>query len=550
MLTSLSIKNYALIDELHVNFSEGLSIITGETGAGKSILLGALSLVLGKRADLSQIKDGSKKCIVEAIFKISDYNLKSLFEDEDLDYENLSIIRREILPSGKSRAFVNDTPVNLDTLQRLSSFLLDIHSQYQTRDLLNEDYQFELIDALAGHSHLLSDFSKHLKDYKAQQKKLTILKASKAESIKEYDYNLFLMNELEEAQLEGLDVETLEERYEQLNNVETIEEKLQLCFEIINNEEFGVLERLNEAKREITQISSFGKSYNTLKERLESVFIELDDIRSEIEDLSSGIDSNPKELAETSEKLQKVNSLLHKHNVSSISELLNLLDELKVKVTSTENLDNDISDAENELETLEKQLLEKGNAIRKNRQDAIPQFIKELESILAELGMPNARFKIDLERSKDFRSNGIDHLNFLFTANKGAEFQELKKAVSGGELSRIMLTIKSILAHYIKLPTLMFDEIDTGVSGEISNKMGEIMKSMSKKMQIFSITHLPQIAAKGDTHYKVFKFDTDSETQTQIKQLQNDERIVEIAEMLGGVNTTESAIAHAKQLLN
>ena len=550
MLTQLSIKNYALIDELQVGFNNGLSIITGETGAGKSILLGGLSLVLGKRADLSSVKDASKKCIIEATFDIAKYNLKPLFTNEDLDYESLTIIRREILPSGKSRAFINDTPVNLDSLQLLGNRLLDIHSQYQTLQLTNDDFQFQIIDALAENSKHLNVYAAKLKTYKDLHSEIQELQNQKVESLKELDYNLFLLKELEDANLVKGELEHLESEYETLNNVEEIQEKLSQSHQLLSNEDIGITHNLTEVKHQLAKLVSYGKSYQDIYERVNSSLIELDDVVSEIEGLVEQLEANPDRLVTVNAKLQVIHNLLQKHAVATIDDLLEINEALADKVILTENLDTTISDKQMQLEAIEKQLHSFAQTIHANRTQSIPKLVKQLETILATLGMPNAKFNIDLKTADTFLSNGTDSLQFLFSANKGGQFNDLKKAASGGELSRIMLAIKSILSKYTQLPTIMFDEIDTGVSGEISNKMGSIMQQMSKTMQVFTITHLPQIAAKGDSHFKVFKRDVNEVTETQLKKLTPDERIVEIAQMLGGTNVSNSALEHAKQLLN
>ena len=550
MLTSLYIKNYALIDELNVQFNNGLTIITGETGAGKSILLGGLSLVLGKRADLSQVKNTNEKCIIEAVFNIANYDLKVLFETLDLDYDAHTIIRREILPSGKSRAFINDTPVNLESLIALSNYLIDIHSQHQTQQLTQDDYQFKVIDALAENSENLDLFSVKLAAYKKLQKSLEELKSSKAEMIKEYDYNLFLFKELNAVNLETIDFKDLEAQYEELNNVEFIVEKLGGAKAILNADDIGIIDQLNTVKQELFKISSFGKNYEALRERIVSVGIELDDILIELDNLEENLSTDPNELERINTQLQLINNLFQKHSVSEIEELIQIKNQLQLKIDSTESLDNTISKQEKEITEFEAHLDQYASEIYKNRKAVIPVFVSKLEAILTDLGMPNAKFKIELSQLDHFVSNGKDNLQFLFMANKGSNFNELKKAASGGELSRIMLAIKSILAEYIQLPSIMFDEIDTGVSGEISNKMGAIMKEMSTKMQVFTITHLPQIAAKGESHFKVYKTDIKDITHTQLKKLNNEERVLELAQMLGGLNITESAMAHAKQLLN
>ncbi|PWH82100.1 DNA repair protein RecN [Algibacter marinivivus] len=550
MLTSLSIKNYALIDNLNVDFNNGLSIITGETGAGKSILLGGLSLILGKRADLSSLKDETQKCIIEAVFNISNYNLKSLFESEDFDYEPQTIIRREILPSGKSRAFVNDSPVNLSSLQLLGERLIDIHSQHQTLQLTSNDFQFQIIDALAKHDEVLQNYKEELGVYKNLQKEYKELIAFQSEAIKEHDYNSFLLNELIEANLVEGDIKTLEEEYETLNNIEGIKEKLAEAYHLLDDEQIGVLSTLTALKNTFQTLSGFASKYEELFERVNSSLIEMDDLFSEVNDLQDGLDADPNRLEFVNGKLKTIHSLMQKHVASDVSELISIKNQLEEQVSVTENLDETIQEKQSEINSKEKILNAISQTIHKNRSKIIPQLKAHLETILIDLGMPNAQFKIDVIESDTYYTNGKDELSFLFSANKGGSFNELKKAASGGELSRIMLAIKSILAGYIQLPTIMFDEIDTGVSGEISNKMGDIMLQMSKTMQVFSITHLPQIAAKGHSHFKVYKEDVNEVTQTNLIKLNHDDRIVEIAQMLGGSEMSSSAIAHAKELLN
>ena len=550
MLTQLSIKNYALIDDLSVKFNSGLSIITGETGAGKSILLGGLSLILGKRADLSSVKNSNKKCIVEAVFDITKYNLKHLFKEKDLDYEPLTIIRREILPSGKSRAFINDSPVNLDSLQALGLRLLDIHSQHQTLQLTNDDFQFKVIDALAENSKMLDEYSNELENFRALQNKLKALEHQKSAALKELDYNNFLLKELQEANLIPGELEILEDEYETLNNVEDIKEKLSASSQLLGNEEIGIITNLTEIKLHFSKLSAYSAKYEDIYKRIDSSLIELDDIYNESELFLEDLEANPERLNQVNLKLQLLNDLFQKHNVSEVEELITIKESLNSKVEATENLDDDINAINSELENSRNQLDELAKSLHDNRVEILPNLVNQLEEILGVLGMPNAKFEVQLDISESYLSNGKDQLQFLFSANKGGQFNELKKAASGGELSRIMLAIKSVLTRYTQLPTIMFDEIDTGVSGEISNKMGAIMQDMSKKMQVFSITHLPQIAAKGDAHFKVFKQEVDEVTQTQIKQLSHEERIVEIAQMLGGVDISSSAVAHAKELLN
>ncbi len=550
MLTSLTIKNYALIDHLHVDFNDGFTIITGETGAGKSILLGGLSLILGKRADLSSLKNKDTKCIIEAVFNISNYNLKSLFKVKDLDYEAQTIIRREILPSGKSRAFVNDSPVNLNSLQVLGEQLIDVHSQHQTLQLTHNDFQFQVIDALAKNDKSVNDYSNELLKYKKLKQELIELQTLKSEAIKEHDYNSFLLNELEEAALIDGELESLEEEYETLNNVEDVKERLSEAYHLLSDDQVGAITTITNLKNSFQKLSDVSTKYQDLYERINSCLIEIDDLFNEVDALQGEVEADPNRLEAVNSKLQILNNLLQKHQVATISELIGVREDLAKKVEVTENLDSAIQNKQDEVSKSEVLLDNIADIIHTNRSKAIPDLIHKLQSILSDLGMTNAQFNIELSKTEDYFSNGKDELLFLFSANKGGNFNELKKAASGGELSRIMLAIKLVLSKYTKLPTIMFDEIDTGVSGEISNKMGDIMLQMSKNMQVFSITHLPQIAAKGHSHFKVYKEDVDNVTQTNLVKLNHDDRIVEIAQMLGGSELSTSAIAHAKELLN
>ena len=550
MLSELTIKNYALIDALQVQFDSGFTCITGETGAGKSILLGGLALVLGKRADLSNINDPNQKCIIEATFNIENFNLKSFFEDYDLDFESHTILRREILPSGKSRAFVNDSPVNLTILAALGGQLIDIHSQQQTQELTNDDFQFQIIDALAKNSTAVEAYKQLLKTYKSAQKQLRELSESKLQSEKEQDYQSFLLNELTEAKLKGIHLESLETEYNTLNNVESIQTELALANQIISTEDLGVASILRTLKQVFDKLSEISTVYSPFSERIHSIAIELDDVFSEIESEQTKLEVNPARLGEIDAMLQTIHNLFSKHNVNTVEALIEIETDLTTQLDTLASLDGTISTLENTLESLVKKLDKQAAAIHKQRKQVLPDLVHQLEVILTDLGMPNAHFKLLLNPSDSYLYNGKDQLEFLFTANKGGQFLPLKKAASGGELSRIMLAIKSVLSKYQQLPTIMFDEIDTGVSGEIAHKMGDIMNQMSVYMQVFSITHLPQIAAKGQSHFKVFKQDTQNTTVTSLKKLTTQERVEEIAQMLGGKELSESAIAHANQLLN
>ena len=550
MITNLSIENFALIEKLSIRFSEGFSTITGETGAGKSILLGALSLVLGKRADLTSLKNKEEKCVVEANFNIKNYNLKSFFETNDLDFEEETIIRREILASGKSRAFINDTPVNLNQLQELSAFLIDVHSQHQTQELSDDVVQFKIIDAISSNFDLINNYSVDLKEYKKSKSNLKSKSEFLQSVLNEQDYNSFLLEELLSANLKQGEQEELEATFEKLNNVEFIKETIVKSLSIATDEQVGVLQNLKEIKNLFSKIAPFSLEYSNLSERISSTLIEFDDIEKELNQLSETLFSDPETLENTNLKLQLLYSLQKKHQVKTVEELLNIQNELDNKVVSVITLESEIEKIKNDILEFEEKLNVNATNIHKNRVEAVPILTSKLQLILEQLGMANARFKIEVTQKEDFLSNGKDEIEFLFSANKGSDFGLLKKVASGGEMSRIMLAVKSVLAQYSSLPTIIFDEIDTGVSGEIANKMGEIMKAMSLNMQVFSITHLPQIAGKGSSHFKVFKTVENNKTHTDLKLLNNEERIQEIAQMLSGSVISESALLHAKELLN
>jgi DNA repair protein RecN (Recombination protein N) len=549
MITSLSIKNYALIEKLTIDFSRGFSIITGETGAGKSIILGAIGLVLGKRADLTSLKNKEEKCVIEAHFEISKYNLKEFFETNDLDYEDETIIRREILPSGKSRAFINDSPVNLQELQDLSLFLIDIHSQQQTQELSDEGVQFKIIDAIANNFDTIQSYQKVLKSYKADKSKLNALLKKQSDSGKEQEYNTFLLNELVSAKLKSGEQEELETDFEKLNNVEIIKEAIDKSLVIANEEQFGVFHNLNEIKTALQKIALFSPEYQSVFERITSLAIEFDDVSKELQNASEKLLNDPAQLELVSQKLQLIYNLQKKHQVTSVDELIEIQANLGNTLLELDNIEEEIAALSKAIEEKVVELDAFSATIHQNRTNAIPVLSQKLISILETLGMPNVRFNMELLPSENYFQNGKDELQFLFSANKGTDFGLLKKVASGGEMSRIMLAVKAILAQYSKLPTLIFDEIDTGVSGEIAIRMGEIMKEMSATMQIFAITHLPQIAAKGDSHFKVFKSTVDDDTQSELKLLSQDERVIEIAQMLSGAVVSDSALNHAKALL-
>ena len=549
MLASLSIKNYALIENLKVDFRDELSVITGETGAGKSILLGGLALVLGKRADASSVINKESKCIIEADFDIENYNLKSFFEQEDLDYESLTTIRREILPNGKSRAFINDTPTNLTVLNALSKQLIDIHSQHETLQLADRNFQFQIIDALANNDENLSSYSQTLNKYKKLIRELEQIKLAQLKSQQEYEFNSFVFNELEQADLKENEQKELEDSITKLTHVEDIKLNLSEAIHLIENEQLGAQNLLNQLKNNTNKIAIFSKDYQHLSDRVNSIFIELNDIVQDLENENEILEYNPKELEKNEERLQIIYNLQKKHNVNTVEGLIEIMKAFEKKIIALESASEKINNKELEIEDIRAELDKLASEIHKKRAKAIPIFIKELEEILSNLEMKNTRLSIDLIKSKEFFANGQDDLKFLISANKGLTFESLKRAASGGEMSRIMLAVKSILSKYTKLPAIIFDEIDTGVSGEVSNKIAEVMQKMSENMQVLTITHLPQIAAKGNQHYKVYKEEKDRIIRSDIKFLNETERINELAEMLGGKRITDSALAHAKQLL-
>lgn len=550
MLKNLSIKNYALIEDLNVDFNNGLTIITGETGAGKSILINALSLVLGKRSDSSSINNLNKKCIVEATFDLANYNLKKIFSENNLDYDTDTIIRREILPSGKSRAFVNDSPVVLNQLTAISKYIIDIHSQHQNLDLVNVDFQFDVIDSVANNSKILREYKLKLFEYKTLLAQLSSLKYTKSELSKAFDYNNHLLEEINGLNISNINLNDLENSHKDLSNFEDIKIDLNHSISLLNNNEHGIISLVNNLKNSLKKLSTKSNTFLSLYDRINSIYIDLDDVSSDLEKHNDNLTNNPRKLSEISDLLSNVNNVLRKHSVDNIEDLIEVQLDLINKVSKSNNIDSEISLLSLKISKLKIVLLDLAKTLSFNRLNAIPKLVISLQEIVNDLGMKSAEFLIEINSQDKFLSNGFDNLEFKFSANKGSDFKLLKQSASGGEISRIMLAIKSIIANYRKLPTLMFDEIDTGVSGEISNKIGDIMKEMSSRMQIFTITHLPQIAAKGESHFKVYKTELDNSTTTNLIKLNNQDRIVEIAKMLEGDNISSSAVAHAKQLLN
>ena len=550
MLTKVSIKNFALIDSLEINFSKGFSIITGDTGSGKSILLNALSLIIGKRADHTLLKNDKIKCVIEAEFNLNSFKLKKIFDNNDLDYFDHSILRREVLPNGKSRSFVNDTPVNLDIMRSIGEQLVDIHSQNESLILSNDHFFFSLIDNLSEQQNIVNNFSQNLilfKELKFELEKLSRLNISLQN---DYDYNSFLLNELLSAKLLIGEQDDLEENLKILKNSEEIIISLNQIDNLIQNDQNSIENQIRNLNSILTNISKYSNQYSEIKNRIESILIELDDIKFELRDSSSDFNDNPLELEEMESRLNLIYNLQKKHSVNSITELIEISIKLQKKLVDNENIEIDIENLKNDILSKECLLKEQSKKISISRKKILPNLKIEIESILCNLGMSNSSFKFNLKESKRYNKYGNDSIEVLFSANKGIDFSPIFKVVSGGELSRILLSIKSILSKHLNLPTMLFDEIDTGISGEMSNAMANLMLKMSKKMQIISITHLPQIAAKGEHHFNVYKYENLGKTNTKIKKLNNQERIQEIAKMLSGDGISSSALMHAKELLN
>ena len=550
MLKNLSIKNYLLIDDLSVSFNNGFTVITGETGAGKSILVGGISLILGKRADLSVNRDKSKKCIIEGVFDIGSFNLKSVFDENELDYETETILRREILVSGKSRAFINDSPVNLNQLSVIGSKIIDIHSQHQNIEVLNSEFQFELLDLISNNEENIRFYKRLYEDYKLKSKDLEELIERKQSLIQSMDYNRYILEEIDNSNILEEDLDDLENLQNSLSNFEEFSKELNQSSQIISDDDIGLISSLSRLKNSIDKISSNSQKFNSISKRILSIKIDIEDISNEIDDSLNSLEQNPEKLNTIINKIDKINNLLRKHSLNSVNELSILRNNLAEKVNTTENIDDEIEHLKKECENLKIKLKSSAIKIHEKRKSVIFDLTSQIENVLNELGMVNSKFKINLSKTTNFYSNGMDLIDFEFLANKGYEFKKIKDAASGGEMSRIMLSIKSIMAKYKQLPSIIFDEIDTGVSGEISKKMGIIMKELGTKIQTFSITHLPQIAAMGESHFMIYKNDTDGYTKTKITRLNDNERIVEIAKMLEGNNASESAYTHAKQLLN
>lgn len=550
MLTSLHIKNYALIEDVTVSFTSGFTSITGETGAGKSIILGALGLVLGERADSTHIRNNEKKCVVEAHFELAGYSLQGVFEELDFDYEKHTILRREILPSGKSRAFVNDSPVRLQDLQSLSTHLIDIHSQHETLVIGSTGFQYNVLDSFAQLNDELTNYQKEYATYKQLKKELTELQQKQSEADEAYDLNLFLLNELEEASLVAGIQEKLEQQQEQLSNVELLKETLSFTNQTLQQEELGVLDLLQQVQLQLQKISGVNPTYEQLYQRILEAKVELDDLSFEVEKAFDGIEDDPALLVEVNAQLQLIYKLQKKHQVQSVEELSAIQERLADAVFEKQSSKERLDDLQKSVQQQEKKCKDLANQLFEKRKNSTEQFTAEVASILSNIGMKDAVLQIQLAKVDVLNERGIDQMSWLFSANKGGSLQLIHKVASGGELSRIVLAVKSILAKYAKLPTIVFDEIDTGVSGDVANKMGNILKEMGVYMQVLSITHLPQVAAKASSHYKVYKETTNETTVSLLKELSLEERIKEMTAMLGGDVSSEAAVAHAKSLFN
>ncbi|MDG2387222.1 MAG: DNA repair protein RecN [Flavobacteriaceae bacterium] len=550
MLTQLTIKNFALIEELEASFSSGMTCITGETGAGKSILLGGLSLVLGKRADLSSLLNPNKKCIVEASFQIEAYALETLFENLDVDYESQTILRREILPQGKSRAFINDTPVTLNVLEQISLHLIDLHSQNDTSSLLRNEYQFKVLDALANNKALLSKYEVAHSEYKLTQKQYQEVTQEYEKAKASHELDDFLYQELLKLNLQEGMHENLESKHSALIHVDYLQSTLAEAVQLLENESTGILDQLLKLRGLASGLEQKSSRFTTLQERFTSMFIEAEDLLAECKLQLENLETNPEELEKLQFKLDLLNRQMQKHKVNSVSDLIKIEKQLAERLKKTLNVSSQLDELKKTEKKLEKLLHSLVKKLTQSRKGAVQILEKELSGLVSKMGMKEAFFKIELFPADTFLSNGSDQLDFQFKSNKGSDFKPLKKIVSGGELSRIMLAIKSILSHYVKLPTLIFDEIDTGVSGKISDSIAEVMVSMGQRLQLINITHLPQVAAKGDYHFKVMKREQNGRTLTELFSLNKEARIDEIAMMLSGNQVTPTAIAHAKQLMN
>lgn len=550
MLTSLQIENYAIIRSLEISFQEGLIVITGETGAGKSILMGALSLILGNRADTDVLFDKSRKCIVEATFNLKGLHLEPQFQEFDLDYQDETIIRREINEHGKSRAFINDTPVNLTVLKTISSLLVDIHSQHQTLMLQNAGFRMRLIDQFAQNQAILNDYQQILHQWQQEKTALEALRVKCTEEAQRYDYNLFTINELENAQLQPDEQEELEQRIKELTSAETIKSHLFNATRLLSEQESdNILYILKSLQQELRPLESVGAEYEAFNQRIENLLVEAQDLAYEIARKNDNVEVNPALTEQLNARLDELFTLQNKYHVDDNKALIALLEKLQQEVSSFTDEKERLAESERNVKILEEKATDAAKKLSETRKAALPALINAMESRLQQLGMEGSRFSVELESTGELRENGADTATFLFSANAGVNPADITRIASGGEMSRIMLCLKSIITDSMYLPTIIFDEIDTGISGETASKVGQMMLLLSQKHQVLAITHLPQIAACGDQHLLVFKQTADNKTFTNIKQLDMQEREQMIATMMSGENCTESAVATAREML-
>lgn len=548
MLSKIFIQNFALIERLEIDLSAGLQVITGETGAGKSIILGALRLIMGERADLKALANTEQKSIVEAEFNISD-TLQLFFAEKDLDFENSTYIRREILPSGKSRAFINDVPVTLEVLKELSVQLIDIHSQFETSNLFSEAYQFGIIDGIAHNETLLTEYQTQFSTFIQTKKDLERAQQKLSESLKERDYNQFLLAELEEIDLEHLDFDEVNTQLTIQENAEGVAEVLSEVNGRFHQEGIGILEGLHLAKSQLYKVAEISTDLQQLSDRIDSAYEELKDIIYEVDTIAENLEINPQLLEELTNIVNKVNALQSKHNVDSIEALLEIKENLAKEQTELEELETKIEQLEQEVQKQEQQLYINAQHLSDNRREAIPVFVREIEILLKQLGLEKAKIEVELISSDELNFYGKEKIAILFQANTGFPMKPIQSAISGGERSRVMLAIKKIMAEHTALPTLILDEIDTGVSGRIAEEIGKLMKAMAKDLQLIVITHLAQVAAKGDQNYKVIKTDVEGKTQSNIIPLSTEEKLQEIAQLLSGSKITEAALEQARELM-
>lgn len=550
MLRSLSIQNYALIAKLDIDFEAGFSVITGETGAGKSIILGAIGLLLGQRADTKTIRQGANKCVIEARFNVAEYNLQVFFDESELDYEDDCFLRREILASGKSRAFINDTPVSLSQMKQLSEQLIDVHSQHQNLLLNNENFQLSVLDILAGNETLTVEYSELYRKWKLQERELAELIAQSEQSKTDEDYLRFQLKQLEEANIQEHELEELEQESETLTHAEEIKAGLCKVDEMFLSDEEGVLTMLKNMLNTLNGLKNVYSPSEELVERIESCYIELKDISHEVSNRAETITFDPQRLEIVNDRLNLMYTLQQKHHVQTIQELLELTEEYRKKLQRITSFDEEIAALKDKIQSLYSQIKNLAVKLTARRLKAALEVEKQMTQRLIPLGMPNIRFKVDITERKELNATGHDSVNFLFAANKSGSLQPLSAVASGGEIARVMLSVKAMIAGAIKLPTIIFDEIDIGVSGEIADRMADIMYQMgNQKRQVISITHLPQIAARGTAHYFVYKEDSETETHSHIRKLTEDERVNELAQMLSGSTLTKAALDNARALL-